>query len=35
VVKELSPEQAARMRHGALHYVENAQRHRSLLKKIA
>ena len=35
VVRELSPEQAARMRRGALHYVENAQRHRLLLKKLA
>ena len=35
VVRELSPEQAARMRLGAMHYVENAQRHRLLLKKIA
>jgi carbonic anhydrase/acetyltransferase-like protein (isoleucine patch superfamily) len=35
VVKELSAEQAARMKFGALHYVDNAQRHRSQLKKIA
>ena len=35
VVRELSPEQAARMRRGALHYVENAQRHRLLLNKLA
>jgi carbonic anhydrase/acetyltransferase-like protein (isoleucine patch superfamily) len=35
VVKEISAEQAARIRHGALHYVENAQRHRTMLKKIA
>ncbi len=35
LVRELSPEQAARMRLGALHYVENAQRHRLLLKKLA
>ena len=34
VVRELSPEQAARMRLAAMHYVENAQRHRLLLKKI-
>ena len=34
VVRELSPEQAARMRLGAMHYVENAQRHRLLLKKL-
>jgi carbonic anhydrase/acetyltransferase-like protein (isoleucine patch superfamily) len=35
VVREISPEQAERLRHGALHYVENAQRHRTMLKKIA
>ena len=35
VVREISPEQAARMRHGALHYVENAERHRRTLKKLA
>ena len=35
VVRELTPEQAARMRYGALHYVENAQRHRTQLKRIA
>jgi carbonic anhydrase/acetyltransferase-like protein (isoleucine patch superfamily) len=35
VVREISPEQAARLKHGALHYVENAQRHRTMLKKIA
>ena len=35
VVREISPEQAARLQHGALHYVENAQRHRTMLKKIA
>jgi carbonic anhydrase/acetyltransferase-like protein (isoleucine patch superfamily) len=34
-VREISPEQAARMRAGALHYVENARRHRLGLKKIA
>ena len=34
-VREISPEQAARMRAGALHYVNNAQRHRTQLKKIA
>ncbi len=34
VVREISPEQAARMKLGALHYVENAERHRSQLKKI-
>ena len=35
LVRELSPEQAARLRLAAMHYVENAQRHRTLLKKIA
>ena len=35
VVREISPEQAARMRSGALHYVENAERHRRTLKKLA
>jgi carbonic anhydrase/acetyltransferase-like protein (isoleucine patch superfamily) len=34
-VREISPEQAARMRAGTLHYVDNAQRHRAQLKKIA
>ena len=34
VVRELSPEQASRMRLAALHYVDNAQRHRLQLKKI-
>ena len=34
VVRELSPEQASRMRMAALHYVANAQRHRTQLKKI-
>ena len=34
VVRELSPEQASRMRLAALHYVDNAQRHRTQLKKI-
>jgi carbonic anhydrase/acetyltransferase-like protein (isoleucine patch superfamily) len=34
VVRELSPEQAARVRMAAAHYVENAVRHRSQLKKI-
>jgi len=34
VVREISPEQAARLKLGALHYVENAQRHRTQLKKI-
>ena len=35
VVREISPEQAARMRRGALHYVESAERHRRTLKKLA
>ncbi len=34
VVREISPEQAARLKMSALHYVENAERHRTLLKKI-
>lgn len=34
VVRELSPEQAARVRMGAAHYVENAVRHREQMKKI-
>ncbi len=34
VVRELSPEQASRMRLAALHYVDNVQRHRTQLKKI-
>lgn len=34
VVRQLSPEQASRMRLAALHYVDNAQRHRTQLKKI-
>ncbi|MDO9092979.1 MAG: gamma carbonic anhydrase family protein [Rubrivivax sp.] len=35
VVRQLTPEQAERMKHAALHYVDNAQRHRTQLKKIA
>ena len=35
VIKELTPEQAARMRHAAGHYVENSARYRKGLKKIA
>jgi carbonic anhydrase/acetyltransferase-like protein (isoleucine patch superfamily) len=35
VVREISPEQAARLKQSALHYVANAERHRTLLKKIA
>lgn len=34
-IKELTPEQAARMRHAAEHYVENSARYRKGLKKIA
>ena len=34
-IKELSPEQAARMRHAATHYVDNATRYRKGMKKIA
>ena len=34
-VRELTPEQIGRMRAGVLHYVENARRHRTQLKKIA
>jgi carbonic anhydrase/acetyltransferase-like protein (isoleucine patch superfamily) len=34
VVRELSPEQVARVRLAAAHYVENAVRHREQLKKI-
>jgi len=29
------PEQIERIRYGALHYVENAERHRRSLKRIA
>jgi len=34
-VRAVSPEQIARMRLGAAHYVDNAQRHRTGLKKLA
>jgi carbonic anhydrase/acetyltransferase-like protein (isoleucine patch superfamily) len=34
VVREISPEQAARMRLGAEHYVQQAQRHRTQLRRI-
>ena len=34
-VRELTPEQLARMKAGAVGYVEKAQRHRTQLKKIA
>jgi carbonic anhydrase/acetyltransferase-like protein (isoleucine patch superfamily) len=33
-VRSLSPEQAARLRFSALHYVDNAQRHRSTRVRI-
>jgi carbonic anhydrase/acetyltransferase-like protein (isoleucine patch superfamily) len=34
VVREISPEQAKRLRMSAAHYVENAKRFRSSLKKL-
>ncbi len=34
VVRELSPEQVARMRMAAAYYVENAVRHRTQLKRV-
>lgn len=34
-VRRVSPEQIERIRYGALHYVENAVRHRRQLKRIA
>jgi carbonic anhydrase/acetyltransferase-like protein (isoleucine patch superfamily) len=34
LVKQLAPEQFERLKHGASHYVENAQRYRTGLKKI-
>ena len=34
VVRELSPEQVARVRMAAAYYVKNAQRHRTQLKRI-
>lgn len=34
VVRELSPEQAARSAHAAAHYVHNAERYRKGLKKV-
>ena len=33
-VREVTPEQIERLRHGAQHYVENAERHRARLKRI-
>ena len=35
VVREVTPEQVARLRMTALHYVENARRHGQTLKRIA
>ena len=35
VVREITPEQAERLRLTALHYVDNAERHRTQLRKIA
>jgi len=34
-VRQVTPEQIERIRYGALHYVENAERHRRSLKRIA
>ena len=34
LVREITPEHAARIRAGAAHYVHNAQRHRAGLKKV-
>ncbi|HSQ71363.1 MAG TPA: gamma carbonic anhydrase family protein [Rubrivivax sp.] len=34
-VRSVSPEQIERIRFGALHYVENSERHRHQLKRIA
>ena len=34
-VRSITPEQVERLRLGALHYVENAERHRRQLKRIA
>ena len=34
VVRQLSPEHVARIKYGAVHYVDNAQRHRTQLKKV-
>ena len=33
-VREITPEQMTRLRRGAAHYVENAQRHRGGLRRI-
>jgi len=34
-VRSITPEQVERIRSGALHYLENAERHRHQLKRIA
>ena len=34
VVKMLTPEEAERFQHGAVHYVDNARRHRDGLRRI-
>lgn len=34
VVKTLTPEEAERFQHGAVHYVDNARRHRDGLRRI-
>lgn len=34
VVKSISPEQAERLKHAAQHYIDNAQRHRTQLKRV-
>lgn len=34
VVREIGPEQIARIRRGTAHYVQNAQRHKAGLKRI-
>jgi carbonic anhydrase/acetyltransferase-like protein (isoleucine patch superfamily) len=34
VVRDITPEQAVRMRAGAAHYVENAERYRQQLRRI-
>lgn len=34
VVRDISAEQAQRMRHGAAHYVENAERHRARIRRV-
>jgi hypothetical protein len=34
-VREITPEQLARLQLSALHYVENAARHRAQLRRLA